>query len=157
MHSLRTIASLPLAAPAALAASSGAAVASAGPASAGATTVKATETDFHIALSKTAFKAGRYAFDAVNKGHTTHALMITGPGIKMDMTKDIGPGKSATLAVTLKNGAYDIYCPIPGHKALGMNVNINVGGTTSSGSTPKTSGSGGSAGTSSARGGGAAF
>ena len=93
----------------------------------------------------------------MNKGHTTHALMITGPGIKMDMTKDIGPGQSATLAVTLKNGAYDIYCPIPGHKALGMNVNINVGGATSSGSTPKTSGSGGSGGTSSAGGGGAAF
>ena len=54
--------------------------------------------------------------------------MITGPGIKMAMTKDIQPGQSANLAVTLKKGAYDIYCPIPGHKALGMNVNINVGG-----------------------------
>ena len=50
--------------------------------------------------------------------------MITGPGIKMSMTKDIDPGQSATLAVTLKKGAYDIFCPIPGHKALGMNVNI---------------------------------
>ena len=64
----------------------------------------------------------------MNKGQTTHALMITGPGIKMAMTKDIQPGQSATLAVTLKKGAYDIFCPIPGHKALGMNVNINVGG-----------------------------
>ena len=64
----------------------------------------------------------------MNKGQTTHALMITGPGIKMAMTKDIQPGQSATLAVMLKKGAYDIFCPIPGHKALGMNVNINVGG-----------------------------
>ena len=72
----------------------------------------------------------------MNKGQTTHALMITGPGIKMAMTKDIQPGQSATLAVTLKKGAYDIFCPIPGHKALGMNVNINVGGAaTTSGST----------------------
>ena len=145
-----------LAAASALAASVLAAV----PASAttGATSVKATETDFHIALSKSSFKSGRYVFDAVNKGQTTHALMITGPGIKMAMTKDIQPGQSATLAVTLKKGAYDIFCPIPGHKALGMNVNINVGGaTTNSASTAKASGTGSSGGTSSAGGGGAAF
>ncbi len=132
MHSIRTLASLPLAALAALAAASGAAVA-VGRAGLGrhqSTTVKAVETDFHIALSKTSFKAGKYTFVAVNKGQTTHALMITGPGIKMAMTKDIAPGQSAKLTVTLKKGAYDIDCPIPGHKALGMNVNINVGGAT---------------------------
>ena len=66
------------------------------------TKVKAVETDFHIALSKKSFKAGKYVFNAVNKGQTTHALMITGPGIKMAMTKDIQPGQSATLAVTLR-------------------------------------------------------
>jgi uncharacterized cupredoxin-like copper-binding protein len=156
VHSIRTIASLTLAA---LAAASGATVAAtvlaAGPAAASTSTtsVKAVETDFHIALSKSSFKAGKYVFNAVNKGHTTHALMITGPGIKMAMTKDISPGQSATLAVTLKKGAYDIDCPIPGHKALGMNVNITVGG----GGTTKSSGSGSSGGTSSAGGGGAAF
>ena len=165
MHPIRNavsrVASLPLAA---LAAAPGATVAaavlSAAPASASTSTtsVKAIETDFHIALSKSSFKAGKYVFDAVNKGQTTHALMITGPGIKMAMTKDIQPGQSATLAVTLKKGAYDIFCPIPGHKALGMNVNINVGGAaTTSAGTPKASGSGSSSGTSSAGGGGAAF
>jgi uncharacterized cupredoxin-like copper-binding protein len=168
MHFIRNavsrVAPLPLAA---LAVASGATVAatvlSAAPASAStsATSIKAVETDFHIALSKNSFKPGKYVFDAVNKGHTTHALMISGPGIKMAMTKDIQPGQSATLAVTLKKGAYDIDCPIPGHKALGMNVNINVGGAaTTSGSTPKAGGSGssgGSGGTSSAGGGGAAF
>ena len=153
-------ASLPLAALAlACGATVAATVVAAAPASAStsATTIKATETDFHIALSKSSFKTGKYVFDAVNKGHTTHALMITGPGIKMAMTKDIQPGQSATLAVTLKKGTYDVFCPIPGHKALGMNVNIDVGGAaTASGSTAKTSGSGSSGGTS-AGGGGAAF
>jgi uncharacterized cupredoxin-like copper-binding protein len=168
MHSVRNsagrVATLPLAV---LAAASGSTIAatvlSAAPASASTskTTVKATETDFHIALSKSSFKPGKYVFDAVNKGQTTHALMITGPGIKMAMTRDIQPGQSATLAVTLKKGAYDIYCPVPGHKALGMNVNINVGGAaTTSTSTPNasgSSGSGSSSGTSTAGGGGAAF
>jgi uncharacterized cupredoxin-like copper-binding protein len=168
MHSMRNattrIASLSLAGLAIAAGATAAATvlpATAASAATSTTKVKAVETDFHIALSKSTFKPGKYVFDAENKGHTTHALMITGPGIKMSMTKDIQPGQSANLAVTLKKGAYDIYCPIPGHKALGMNVNIKVGtGATTSASTPKASGgsgSGTSGGTSTAGGGGAAF
>jgi len=158
MHAIRNttsrIATLSVAGLAVAAGATAAAtVVTAAPASASthATTVKAVETDFYIALSKSSFKAGKYVFDAENKGHTTHALMITGPGIKMAMTKDISPGQSATLAVTLKKGAYDIFCPIPGHKALGMNVNITVGGTAattakSSNSSKGSSGGGGSGG-----------
>jgi uncharacterized cupredoxin-like copper-binding protein len=123
---------------------------SAGPASAASvTTVKAVETDFHIALSKTSFKAGKYTFVAQNKGQTTHALMITGPGIKMARTKDISPGQSAKLNVTFKKGAYDIYCPVPGHKAMGMNVNITVGGAAATTSKNSSTGSGSSSGGSS--------
>jgi len=150
-------ASLPLAALAlACGATVAATVVAAAPASAStsATTIKATETDFHIALSKSSFKTGKYVFDAVNKGHTTHALMITGPGIKMAMTKDIQPGQSATLAVTLKKGTYDVFCPIPGHKALGMNLNINVGGGSTAASK---SGGSGTSGGSTAGSGGASF
>jgi uncharacterized cupredoxin-like copper-binding protein len=156
MHSIRYAASASLAA---LAAAAGATVVSAAPASASSvTTVKAVETDFHIALSQNTFKAGKYTFVAQNKGQTTHALMVSGPGVKMAMTKDISPGQSAKLTVTLKKGAYDIDCPVPGHKALGMNVNIKVGGgaTTSSKNTGGSSSSG-STGGSSAGGGGAAF
>jgi uncharacterized cupredoxin-like copper-binding protein len=105
------------------------------------TTVKAVETEFHIALSQKTFKAGKYTFVAQNKGQATHALMITGPGITNAMTSDIQPGKSAKLTVTLKKGKYDVYCPVPGHKSEGMNVNISVGGGSSAstvGSTTKT-------------------
>jgi uncharacterized cupredoxin-like copper-binding protein len=143
MHSIRNVASVSLVA---LAAAAGATVVSAAPASASSvTTVKAVETDFHIALSKSSFKPGKYTFVAVNKGQTTHALMVTGPGITMDMTKHLSPGQTAKLTVTFKKGAYDIDCPIPGHKALGMNVNITVGGsaTTTSKSTSSNGGSGG--------------
>ena len=104
------------------------------------TTVKAVETEFHIALSQKTFKPGKYTFVAQNKGQATHALMITGPGIKNAMTPDIQPGKSAKLTVTLKKGKYDVYCPVPGHKAEGMNVNLSVGGAGAStaGTTTKT-------------------
>jgi hypothetical protein len=74
----------------------------------------------------------------------------------MSMTKDISPGQSAKLTVTFKKGAYDIDCPIPGHKALGMNVNITVGGASTTSSSSKNSTSGTSGG-STAGGGGAAF
>jgi uncharacterized cupredoxin-like copper-binding protein len=147
MHSIRNVASASLVA---LAAAAGATVVSAAPASASSvTTVKAVETDFHIALSKSSFKPGKYTFVAVNKGQTTHALMITGPGISMAMTKHLSPGQSAKLTVTFKKGAYDIDCPIPGHKALGMNVNITVGGsatTTSKSTSSGKSSNGGSGG-----------
>jgi uncharacterized cupredoxin-like copper-binding protein len=91
------------------------------------TTVRAVETDFHIALSKKTFTAGRYVFVAVNKGQTTHALTITGPGLSNATTKNIQHGQTTRLTVTLKKGAYDVFCPVPGHKALGMNMNISVG------------------------------
>ena len=144
MHSIRNVASVSLVA---LAAAAGATVVSAAPASASSvTTVKAVETDFHIALSKSSFKPGKYTFVAVNKGQTTHALMITGPGITMDMTKHLSPGQSAKLTVTFKKGAYDIDCPIPGHKALGMNVNITVGGSATTTSKSTSSGKGSSGG-----------
>jgi hypothetical protein len=119
-----TIALIPLAAMGALALT-GAAPAGA---SAKTTTVKAVETDFHIALSKKSFSPGRYTFVAVNKGQTTHALAITGPGLKNAHTADISPGQSVKLTVTFKDGRYDIFCPVPGHKMLGMNKNVTVKG-----------------------------
>jgi uncharacterized cupredoxin-like copper-binding protein len=100
--------------------------------------VKATETDFHIALSKHSFSPSKYTFVAINKGAVTHSLEITGPGLSSPRTKNIQPGQSTKLTVTLKKGGYDIFCPVPGHKALGMNVNIKVGSGPST-----TSGSGG--------------
>jgi uncharacterized cupredoxin-like copper-binding protein len=115
-------------------------------ASAKATTVKAVETDFHIALSKSSFSPGTYVFVAQNKGHTTHALEITGPGLKHAVTKDISPGQSTQLRVTLKKGTYDVFCPVPGHKMLGMNLNLSVksgGGSSTTNTTAKSSSSSG--------------
>ncbi len=91
--------------------------------------MKAVETDFHIALSKKTFGPGTYTFVAINKGKTTHALEITGSGLHAS-TADISPGQSVKLKVVFKSGGkYDVFCPVPGHKMLGMNVNLKVSGT----------------------------
>jgi uncharacterized cupredoxin-like copper-binding protein len=100
---------------------------SAAAAPAGATSVTATETEFHIALSTTAFHPGTYTFVAVDKGKASHNLVINGPGVNQAKTAGlISPGGQESVTVTLQAGTYDIYCGVPGHKELGMDVHITV-------------------------------
>jgi uncharacterized cupredoxin-like copper-binding protein len=106
------------------------------------------ETEYKLALSTDSFTAGSYTFTAVNNGKIVHSLEIDGPGVHA-VTADIEPGQSASLSVQLQSGKYDVFCPIPGHKALGMNAEISVaagsggaspasGGSTPASSTPST-------------------
>lgn len=95
---------------------------------AGGSAVTVTETDFAIALPGGTVKPGSYTFTIVNKGQTTHALTINGPGVSDKASPEIGPGKSATLSVTLTAGKYELYCPVDGHKAMGMDTHLTVAG-----------------------------
>jgi uncharacterized cupredoxin-like copper-binding protein len=87
--------------------------------------VQATETEFKIALPKSALAAGSYAFDVANDGKIDHNLVVHGNGVD-EQTPTIHPGDSATLKVDLKPGAYDVYCSIPGHKQAGMDLKLTV-------------------------------
>lgn len=100
---------------------------SAAQASGSGTRVTVTETEYGLKLSRSSFAPGTYTFVADNAGHITHALSIDGPGVEDARTKNIQGGQMAPLTVTLKKGSYDVYCPIPGHKALGMDKHIQVG------------------------------
>jgi uncharacterized cupredoxin-like copper-binding protein len=54
-------------------------------------------------------------------------VVITGPGVQQAKTADlISPGESESVTVTLQKGSYDIYCGVPGHKAMGIDVHITV-------------------------------
>jgi uncharacterized cupredoxin-like copper-binding protein len=86
-------------------------------------TVVVDETEFKITTATTAFKAGQVTFEAKNVGKIPHDLAIKQTGEK---TQLIQPGGSATLAVTLKAGKYELYCTVPGHEAAGMKLNITV-------------------------------
>ena len=46
-----------------------------------ATTVRVTEKEYTLMLSRSSFRAGTYTFVAMNRGKLTHALAITGPGL----------------------------------------------------------------------------
>jgi len=89
--------------------------------------VKATETEFHIALSQMTFSPGKYKFVVVDKGHLQHNLVINGPGVSQQQTAGlVSPGETESVTVTLSKGTYDVYCGVPGHKAQGMDVDITV-------------------------------
>ena len=97
-------------------------------------TIQISEKEFsltpsHITISAT----GTYAFKAVNDGTTTHALEVEGNGVE-EKTSDISPGSTKTLRVTFsKDGSYDIYCPIDGHRQQGMKGVVVVGNAAGSG------------------------
>ena len=80
-------------------------------------------------------KTGAYDFRVTNNGTIAHALEIQGNGVEKKIG-DIQPGASATLRVILnKNGSYELYCPIDGHRGLGMQGTVTVGNGSGSGGT----------------------
>ena len=85
-------------------------------------TVQVTETEFKITLATSTLKAGPVTFDVKNTGKIQHDVAIVG-GPK---TKLIDPGGTSTLTTTLKSGPLELYCTVPGHKAAGMDLKLNV-------------------------------
>jgi plastocyanin len=87
-----------------------------------------TESEYRLVPATLAVeRTGSYEIKVVNNGTVAHALEIDGSGGEAK-TPDIGPGESATLEVRLaKTGLYELYCPIDGHKGLGMRGSVVVG------------------------------
>src|SRR5258705_12152336 len=94
-------------------------------ASASKTTIRVIEREYKIGLSATRASAGPVRFEIKNTGKYPHALAISGAGVSTK-TKLIQPGKSAVLLVTLKQGVYSIWCPVPGHAAQGMKAKLTA-------------------------------
>ena len=121
---------------------SGGSKTAAAPSGGGGQTIQVKETEYKLTPSTVAIPStGTVTFQATNAGKIDHALEIEGNGVEQKIGT-ISPGSSATLTVNLsKAGTYDLYCPIDGHRAMGMEAKVTVGGSGSSG------GSGGSTGT----------
>jgi iron uptake system component EfeO len=112
----------------------GAAVASAvsrgGADAATVTAIKVTEREYKITLSKTTAAAGTVTFTVHNVGHTKHALAVSGGGLSgVKKTLTIAPGKTRTLTVKFTTGGVvQLWCPMPGHAALGMKTSLKLTG-----------------------------
>ena len=98
-----------------------------GSGSGSATTITATEADFSITLDEDTLTAGDYTIEVVNDGGATHDLVVERDGEDVAGTDTIAPGESTTLNVTLDEGEYIFYCSIGNHRAMGMEVTVQVG------------------------------
>jgi uncharacterized cupredoxin-like copper-binding protein len=87
--------------------------------------VQVSEVEFKIKLPQTSVPAGAHTFEVHNDGKVPHDLVVKGGGVNKG-TPTIDPGQSKSLKVDLKPGKYDVYCSIPGHKQLGMDLTLTV-------------------------------
>jgi uncharacterized cupredoxin-like copper-binding protein len=72
-------------------------------------------------------QAGTVTFRITNNGSIDHAFEVEGQGVEEE-TETIKPGESAELAVDLsKDGEYEFYCPVDGHRQMGMEGTLTVG------------------------------
>jgi len=89
-------------------------------------TVQVAAKDFKFELGATSLKAGSYTFALKNEGQSQHNLVVKGPGVDNASTPTIASSKTASVKVKLTAGSYELYCSVPGHKQLGMDVKLTV-------------------------------
>ncbi|MGI8595103.1 MAG: cupredoxin domain-containing protein [Solirubrobacteraceae bacterium] len=91
--------------------------------------VAVSETDYKLKpADPKVTKAGVVEFEVSNDGDEVHSLEIEGPSGEAKTT-DVQPGAQAKVKVDLsKPGTYEMYCPIDGHKGLGMRGEVTVTG-----------------------------
>ena len=90
-------------------------------------TIEIDATDFAFTPSTIAIDApGTYTFVVTNSGQAPHALEIDGHGIEEE-TDTIEAGGKAELTVEITEaGEYEIYCPVAGHRDMGMEGTVNA-------------------------------
>jgi uncharacterized cupredoxin-like copper-binding protein len=107
----------------------------------GGQTIQVKEMEYKLTPSSfTVAKPGTVTFVAKNAGTIDHALEVEGNGVE-EKTSTISPGSSAKLTVDLsKAGTYEVFCPIDGHRAMGMEAKLVVGGGSAGGGGTTTTG-----------------
>lgn len=102
----------------------------AAPGAAGEHTIDAELSEWAIRLSETSAPAGRVGFRIRNTGTMRHEFKIEGPGVEEEVY--VEPGGSATLAVELRPGTYEITCELETegveHDDRGMRTRLTVRG-----------------------------
>ena len=102
----------------------------------GGQTVSIGESEFKLDPSSVKVDhAGTATFKVTNNGSVDHALEVEGQGVEEE-TETIKPGETVELTVDLsKEGSYEIYCPIDGHRDRGMEGMLTVGAASMGGGT----------------------
>jgi hypothetical protein len=109
------------------------------------TSVTATEVEWHITLSRKSAPAGSVTFVVHNKGKLSHQFIVIRTnlaagklpvkGTEVEVNKagtmegeirDLKPGRSEDLTLTLKAGRYVLFCNMPGHYKQGQYAGFRV-------------------------------
>ena len=85
-----------------------------------------TATDMAFQLDEDSFAPGEVTFTLTNDGNATHDLVVERDGQDIAATDAIDGGQSSTVTVALEPGRYVLYCSIANHRAMGMEVTIEV-------------------------------
>ncbi|MBI1743716.1 cupredoxin domain-containing protein [Candidatus Acetothermia bacterium] len=91
--------------------------------------IQVTLREWEIVPANISAKAGRVRFVVSNEGTINHGFEIEGMVQGTKFEKEIEPlvaGQTKTLEVDLAPGEYEVYCPVPGHKAKGMKGELTV-------------------------------
>lgn len=101
-----------------------------------AVTVNVRLSEWKVELSQQTVSGGLVQFVVTNTGQVPHALEVEGQGIEREL-ETIQPGATDTLALTLKPGRYEVYCPVGSgsHKKLGMDARLTVASAAATSST----------------------
>lgn len=70
-------------------------------------------------------KAGTVTLKMSNPSSFMHGVSVEGNGVDKDGTV-VANGGTSTVTVKLKPGRYTFYCPVPGHRAAGMQGTLTV-------------------------------
>ncbi len=88
--------------------------------------LKVSETEYALTPTDATVKHGPVKIDVSNDGKIVHSLNVEGPNGDIALGKDLQAGQSGSFTANLPPGKYEWYCPIPGHKDLGMKGEITV-------------------------------
>ena len=94
-----------------------------GAAQKGVVEVKLTEYKIEMPM---ALPAGLTTFKVTNTGGDRHSFEVERNGVEKELEHKLEAGETRTLQVELKPGTYKVYCPVDGHKMIGMSLNLNV-------------------------------
>jgi uncharacterized cupredoxin-like copper-binding protein len=77
--------------------------------------------------TKLTAKAGTVTVAMLNPAGSgvPHGIAVEGNGVDRD-GRTVQPGGTSTDKLELKPGTYELYCPVPGHKAAGMTATLTV-------------------------------
>lgn len=105
------------------------------PAASSGQTIEISGTDFALEPANVELEeGGSYTFVFTNDGQTGHALEIESEELGVEEeTEVIAPGETIELTLALEAGEYEMYCPVDGHRDLGMDGGVVVGGAAGGG------------------------